>query len=206
MRAGMSVSRATVTPMPRTIFYTATTLNGFLADDNDSLDWLFAAAGDEDPESGDSAFPAFMESVGVLVEGSTTYEWVLRHEDLMEHPEKWREFYGDRPTFVFTSRNLPVPTGADVRLVVGDVVTAWPDIVAAAGERDVWIVGGGDLVGQFADAGLLDELRISVAPATLESGKPLLPRRIGPDRLRLESVGRTGPFAQLVYSVRSGNA
>ena len=59
--------------------------------------------------------------------------------------------------------------------------------------RDVWIVGGGDLVGQFADAGHLDEIRVSVAPVTLASGKPLLPRRLESDRLTLESVRQVGP-------------
>ena len=65
----------------------------------------------------------------------------------------------------------------------------------------MWVVGGGDLVGQFDDARLLDVVRVSLAPATLGSGRPLLPRRIGPDRLRLESVAQNGQFAELAYSV-----
>ena len=81
----------------------------------------------------------------------------------------------------------------------------WPEIHEAAGERDVWLVGGGDLVGQFADAGHLDEIRVSVAPVTLASGKPLLPRRLESDRLTLDSVHRSGQFAELVYSVRSAS-
>lgn len=75
----------------------------------------------------------------------------------------------------------------------------------AAGSADIWIVGGGDLVGQFADAGHLDEIRVSVAPVTLASGKPLLPRRIESDRMTLEAVAQTGQFAELVYSVRGGS-
>ncbi|KAA9110601.1 dihydrofolate reductase family protein [Microbacterium rhizomatis] len=187
--------------MPRTIFYTATTLNGFLADDSDSLDWLFRVPGGESAETGDTGFADFLANVGVIVEGSTTYEWVVAHERLTEHPEKWQEFYGARPTFVFTTRDLPRVAGADVRFVRGSVDEHWDEIAAAAGHRDVWLVGGGDLVGQFADAGRLDELRVSVAPVTLVSGRPLLPRRIESNRLRLESVDRTGQFARLVYSV-----
>jgi dihydrofolate reductase len=64
-------------------------------------------------------------------------------------------------------------------------------MVAAASDRNVWIVGGGDLAGQFADAGLLDEVLVSFAPVTLGEGAPLLPRRI---ELRLEEVGRNGDF------------
>jgi dihydrofolate reductase len=184
--------------MPRVIFYTATTLNGFLADDDDSLDWLFAAPGGE---GGDSSFEQFLEGIGVLVQGSSTYEWVLRHEQLIEHPDKWPAYYGARPTFVFTRRTLPGVAGADIRFVRGDVGHAWPAIREAAGDRDVWIVGGGDLAGQFADAGLLDEVSVSVAPATLPSGKPLLPRALGADRLTLTAVRQSGAFAELTYAV-----
>jgi dihydrofolate reductase len=97
-----------------------------------------------------------------------------------------------------------VVPGADIRLRVGDVAELWLEILGAAHDRDVWLVGGGDLVGQFADAWLLDEVRVSVAPVTLTSGRPLLPRRLESDRLRLESVRQAGQFAELVYSVRKG--
>lgn len=184
--------------MPKVIFYTATTLNGFLADDEDSLDWLFVVP------RGDGAgqFDRFLDGIGVLVQGSTTYEWVLAHEDLIAHPEKWPEFYGPRPTFVFTSRELPSVDGADVRFVSGSVRDAWDEIETAAGDRDVWVVGGGDLAGQFADAGLLDEIQVSVAPVTLASGRPLLPRDLGADTLELTAVRHNGGFAELTYAVR----
>jgi dihydrofolate reductase len=189
--------------MPRVIFNTATTLNGFIADDQDSLDWLFAAPGGE---GGDDDFRSFLEGVGVLVQGSSTYEWVIRQEDLLSHPEKWPSYYGPRPTFVFTHRDLPSVPGADIRFVRGSVIEAWPRIAEAAGHRDVWVVGGGDLAGQFADAGLLDEIRVSIAPATLPSGKPLLPRRIGAETLTLTGVRRAGAFAELVYSLGRARA
>lgn len=185
------------------IFYTATTLNGFLADDSDSLDWLFAAAGGEDP-GGD--FPEFLAGIGALVQGSTTYEWVVQHEDLVAHPEKWPGYYGARPTFVFTTRDLPSIPGSDIRFVRGDVAAAWPEIRDAARASDVWIVGGGDLAGQFADAGLLDEIVVSIAPATLPSGKPLLPRRLGSETLTLTRVRQAGPFAELTYEVKNGRS
>lgn len=186
--------------MARVIFYTATTLDGYLADASDSLDWLFAVPGGE---GGDADFHRFLDGIGVLVQGSATYEWVLRHEDLLEHPERWPAFYGQRPTWVFTTRRLPAVPGADVRFASGPVTAIWPQIRDAAGERDVWVVGGGDLAGQFADAGLLDEIRVSVAPATLGEGKPLLPRRLGADRLTLTGVRHAGQFAEVTYAVRS---
>jgi dihydrofolate reductase len=179
--------------MTRAIYYTATTLDGFLADDEDSLEWLFVV-----PQAHDG-FPAFLDTIGAIVQGSTTYEWVVAHEDLVAHPEKWPEFYGARPNWVFSSRSRTSIPGADVRFATGSVADRWNDIAASAAGKDVWVVGGGDLAGQFADAGLLAEIRLSVAPVTLGSGRPLLPRRFDSARLHLESVAQNGQFAELVY-------
>jgi dihydrofolate reductase len=75
-------------------------------------------------------------------------------------------------------------------------------MVAAAKGKNVWIVGGGDLAGQFLDAGLLDELFVQVGSVTLASGKPLLPRVIVQPSLRLLSVRQVGTgFAELHYEV-----
>ena len=75
---------------------------------------------------------------------------------------------------------------------------------AAAG-RNVWLVGGGDLVGQFADAGLLDDLILGVGSVFLGGGAPLLPRRITPPRLRLVSATAHGEdFVTLRYELVGG--
>src|SRR5690606_18763446 len=97
-------------------------------------------------------------------------------------------------------RDLPVIPGADITFVRDDVAAVHPAIVAAAGDRNVWILGGGDLAGQFVDAGLLDELTLGVAPVTLGAGAPVLPRRIE-QRLRLEEAAASGGFAFLRYNV-----
>ena len=182
--------------MARILFDTATTINGWIADTDNSLAWLFAVDGGEHPDEG-----LFPTSATVMVEGSTTYEWLLAESDLIAHPEKWQEFHGDKPTFVFTTRELPVPAGADIRFVRGPVADAMPVIRAAAGDGDIWVVGGGDLAGQFFDAGMLDRIAISVAPVALDGGAPLFPRRVGSDRLTLVSADKVGQFARLVYDV-----
>jgi dihydrofolate reductase len=66
--------------------------------------------------------------------------------------------------------------GTDVRFVEGDVRPVHVAMCAAAGARHVWLVDGGDLVGQFHDAGLLDEWIVQVASVTLARGQPLVPR------------------------------
>lgn len=183
--------------MGRIVFDTATSINGWIADEDSSLAWLFAVENGDTPDEG-----LFPTSATVLVEGSTTYEWILAEEDILANPEKWHGFHGDRPAFVFTTRDLPVPEGADVRFLSGSVVDALPAIREAAGDGDIWVVGGGDLAGQFLDAGALDEIALSVAPVALTGGAPLLPRRIESDRLRLVSATAVGQFARLVYEVR----
>jgi dihydrofolate reductase len=185
----------------RVQYFTATTLDGFIADADNSLDWLFAVERDADDDSWDE----FIGGVGAMAMGATTYEWVLGHEpEMLESPAKWRGYYDDRPCWVFTHRDLPRIPDVDLRFVQGDVRTAYDAMLAAlphqAGQH-VWVVGGGDLVGQFDDAGLLDEIRLGVTPVMLGAGAPLLPRRITSDRLRLRSVERSGQMVNLVYDV-----
>jgi dihydrofolate reductase len=183
--------------MGRILFDTATSINGWIADEENSLAWLFAVEGGDDPDDG-----LFPSGATVLVEGSTTYEWILAEQDILRHPEKWQEFHGQKTTFVFTTRRLPVPEGADVRFVTGPVGDALPEIRRAAGDGDIWVVGGGDLAGQFLDADALDEIALSIAPVALTGGAPLFPRRLEADRLRLVSAEAVGPFARVVYAVR----
>lgn len=182
--------------MGRIVYDTATSLNGWIADEDNSLDWLFAVGEGAEPD------PELLpQAAAILVEGSTTYQWVLAQEDILAHPERWQAFHGDRPTYVFTTRELPVPEGADIRFVAGPVAAVLPELRAAAGEGDIWIVGGGDLAGQFLDAGVLDEIAVSVAPVALTGGAPLLPRRVASHQLRLVSARAIGQFARLVYAV-----
>ncbi|MDX2375425.1 dihydrofolate reductase family protein [Microbacterium sp. LRZ72] len=187
--------------MTRFLFDTATSLDGFIADEANSLGWLFAVPHGTTPD--DELLPSGHR---VMVEGSTTYEWLLAESDLLAHPEKWHEFYGDRPVFVFTSRDLPVPEGADVRFVGGPVADALPVIRAAADGGDVWVVGGGDLAGQFLDAGALDRIAISIAPVALGAGAPLFPRRIESDRLTLIEAKAVGQFARVIFDVQRADA
>jgi dihydrofolate reductase len=183
----------------KTQYYTATTLDGYIADEHNSLEWLFAVEGTPGDDHG---FPDFFAGVGAMTMGATTYEWVIDHEQLLEHPEKWRGYYGDTPCWVFSHRELPAIPGVDIRFVEGDVGPVHRELAEAAGARNIWLVGGGDLVGQFADQGLLDEILVGIAPATLGAGAPLLPRRLMPAELELVDVGRDGQFARLAYRVR----
>jgi dihydrofolate reductase len=170
-----------------TQYYTATTLDGFIAGPDNSLDWLFTR---ERENGGPMDYGEFIAAVGALAMGSTTYEWILDHEFGDKDSSEWKWPY-EVPTWVFTHRDLPRVPNARIEFTSGDVAKVHAEMAAAAGGRNIWIVGGGDLAGQFADAGLLDEVVVMIAPVTLGAGAPLLPRR---QELRLEEVARNGDF------------
>ena len=182
--------------MTKVVYFTACTLDGFIADEHDSLDWLFEVPHAED----DGSWEAFIGRIGPLVMGATTYRWAHdRH--FAEHPEQWQEFYGDRPCWVFSHHDVPGVPGADIHVVSGPVASAYDELVAAADGHDIWVVGGGDLVGQFDDAGHLDEIQLGMAPVTLGGGRPLLPRRITSARLHLRQVHQSGQRLRIVLDV-----
>ncbi|HEX6940965.1 MAG TPA: dihydrofolate reductase family protein [Longimicrobiales bacterium] len=183
----------------KTLYYTATTLDGFIADPNHSLDWLLQFQITTD-------YPEFIARVGALAMGSSTYEWIYAHlTGGDDGPQPWPY---EQPTWVFTTRSLPRFEGADIRFVRGDVAPVHAEMRAAAAGKDIWIVGGGDLAGQFHDRGLLDELRVTIAPVTLGAGKPLFPRTIATPPLQLLGTRVFGDtHVQLRYAVpRPGSA
>ncbi|MFI7543712.1 dihydrofolate reductase family protein [Actinoplanes sp. NPDC049599] len=184
--------------MAKTQYYTATSIDGYTADLDNSLDWLF-----EVDEGTDNPFGAFFSGVGAFTMGAATYEWVLKNDNVLEEPENWHEMYGDVPCWVFTHRELPPVPDANVFMVSGDVQRVHEAMMVAAQGRNVWLAGGGDLVGEFADAGLLDEIILAMAPTVLGAGTPLLPRRLTSQQLALTHVAQMGQFAYLTYAVGS---
>lgn len=180
----------------KTQYYTACSLDGFIADPQHSLDWLFQLGNDADAD-----IEAFMAGVGALAMGSGTYEWMLRHHVKPGQADAQPWPYA-QPCWVFSSRELPAVPGANIRFVRGEVRPVHAEMAAAANGRNLWIVGGGELVGRFHDEGLLDELIVTIGSVTLGAGVPLLPRRIVAPPLRLLEAKAFGTgFAQLRYEV-----
>ena len=180
----------------KTQYYTASSLDGFIATADHSLEWLFQLG-----DINETSYPTFILEVGALAMGSSTYEWMLRHV-VKPGTASGAPWPYSQPTWVFSHRELPRVEDADISFVRGDVRPVHAQMSAAAQGRNIWLVGGGDLAGQFYDAGLLDELIVQVGSVTLGAGKPLLPREIAFPPLRLISARRIGPgFAELRYEV-----
>lgn len=187
--------------MSRVVYYCAATLDGYVAEADDTIGWLTGYRGTyagPDAEPMEGAYDRFYETVGSLVMGSATYEFVREATAGGDWP------YAGKPCWVLTSRALPVPAaeGADVRFARGEVAALHEELVTAAGDRDVWVVGGGSVASQLAEARLLDELRVHVVPVVLGGGKQLFERRLPGGPLRLAGVvPRDNGMVELTYAL-----
>lgn len=185
-----------------TQYYTASSIDGFLATEDDSVDWLFPLA---DLEK--TSYPAFISDVGAIAMGSATYEWLLRHAVKLGTADESSWPYS-QPVWVLTSRIHTIPTGANIRFAQGDVRPIHVQMQEIARTKNIWVMGGGDLAGQFYDAGLLDEIIVQIGSVSLGHGKPVFPRRVFSPSLRLTSVSHINEgMAELRYKVcRAGAA
>lgn len=191
--------------MASTQYYLAASLDGYIALPDGNIDWLTgfsgasnldAAEANEGPMVAGGAYERFYAEIGAVAMGSKTYEFIL------EAAGSWP--YADVPSWVFSTRELPIPEGADVRLVRGDVAPPHAEMVAAAAERNVWIVGGGDLASQFTAKGLLDELLLTSVPVVLGKGIPVFAEPLdGELRLTGSQAFRNG-MIELRYELPRG--
>jgi dihydrofolate reductase len=150
--------------MTKTQYYVASSIDGYIADRDNSLDWLMQFGFDEFTAD----YEEFLAEVGVVVMGSRTYDFIMG-----QGLQEWS--YLDQVTWVLTNRLLPVFPGGDIRMARGSIEELHAEWVTAAKGRNIWVVGGGVVAAQVADAGLLDEIIVTVMPVVLGGGAPLLP-------------------------------
>ena len=192
--------------MATTIYYCAASLDGYIAESDDNIDWLTGYQGSYEGNGAkpvEGGYDEFYEDVGALVMGSVTYEWVLDHIDIPQLGGKWP--YAGKPTWVLSSRQLRVLEGEgnDIRVVNGSVRELYDEMSASAGDRKLWILGGGPVASQFADEGVLDEVHVTVVPVVLGAGKPLFDRRLpGPPMQLTDVLPRASGMVELRYEVR----
>ncbi|MFM2437240.1 MAG: hypothetical protein RLZ55_39 [Actinomycetota bacterium] len=153
---------------PHVSVFIAHSVDGYIATDDDSLDWLAAAAA----EGEDYGFDAFLADVDVVAMGRSTYEFI-------RNVDGWP--YGDRPVHVFTTRAAKPRAGVEFYArTPAEAVAEWE----AQGVVRVY-VDGGALISQFLDAGLVDEMTLTTVPILLGSGRPLFHRIATATPLRL---------------------
>jgi dihydrofolate reductase len=187
--------------MSLTRYYCAASLDGYIAEPDDSIDWLTGYEGSfegADSDEEQAGYESFYEGIGAVVMGSVTYEWILAHAG------GWP--YGGKPSWVLSSRELPQPEGDEVEVQVVDAPVAdlIDEMLAAAGDRDLWIVGGGNVASQFADSDLLDRLEVTLVPVVLGSGKPLFDGPLGRPMQLLAARTFSSGMVGLTFELRRG--
>jgi dihydrofolate reductase len=174
--------------MSKVVYYCAASLDGYIAEADDTIEWLtsydgwYEGNGAKPVEGG---YKDFYEGVGALVCGSVTYEFIV---GMLKQGDDWP--YQGKPCWILSSRDLAVPAGEgiDVRIIGGAVSDLYDEMIESAGEADLWVVGGGNVASQFADEGLLEDLRVTIVPVVLGEGKPLFDRRLPGEPMRLTDV------------------
>lgn len=166
--------------------YSAMSLDGYLAGENDELDWLGPPDPAVQPEGDALAFADIMARTGAMVMGRRTY-------DVVRGFGAWP--YGDVPVFVATGRPLDADPPPSVRAISGDISAICDAAQAAAGAGDVYLDGGG-IITQALDAGRVDALILTVVPIFLGKGIAVY-QGAARHRWRIEGSGRYGAMIQL---------
>ncbi|KKH49348.1 dihydrofolate reductase family protein [Methanosarcina sp. 1.H.A.2.2] len=174
---------------PRIKLYIACSLDGFIAQENGSIDWLTEY---ESSPKTDYGYSEFYASISTVLMGRKTYEQVLSFGD-------WP--YGEKKTYVFTRQKEPLLRENNVEFVSGDVGEFMRQVQENTDE-DIWLVGGSQLIKAFLEEDLVQDLIIFVVPLILGSGIPLFDR-IGKEvRLRMIDTERyESGLARLEYEI-----
>ncbi|MBS4202260.1 dihydrofolate reductase [Bacillus sp. FJAT-49732] len=171
----------------RIVLFIAQSLDGYIATKEDSLDWLFKVEGE-----GDNGYTEFYETVDTILIGKRTYDWIMNYE-------KGQFPYQNKDCYVFSRSSLSDTN--DVKFINEDIVAFTKNLIKEEG-KNIWIVGGGDLLHTFLKGKLVDELILTIAPTILGEGIPLF--KVGDYQLDLKLKGtRTfNQFVELHYIVK----
>ncbi|WP_078547713.1 dihydrofolate reductase family protein [Litchfieldia alkalitelluris] len=169
------------------VLFIAQSLDGFIATKEDSLDWLFKVEGE-----GDNGYSEFFETIDTILMGKRTYDWILKHE-------KGQFPYQNKECYVFS--RSPLNDTNDVKFINEDIVNFTDNLKKEEG-KNIWLVGGGDLLHTFLKENLVDELILTVAPTIIGEGIPLFKVDDYRLNLSLKSTRTFNQFVELHYIVK----
>ena len=169
------------------VLFISTSLDGYIATKDESLDWLFKVEGE-----GDNGYSEFYETVDTILFGKRTYDWVMK-QGIEELP------YKNKKCYVFT--RSPLDDKEDVKFINEDAVHFTNKLKNQEG-RNIWVVGGGELLHSFIKNKLVDEFIIKVAPILLGTGIPLFREGDYSLNLSLKDVRNFNQFVELHYEVK----
>lgn len=164
--------------------FIASSLDGYIATKDESLEWLFTTEGE-----GDNGYSEFIETIDTIILGRRTYEWIINSEG-DNFP------YKDKKCYVFS--NTLKSTDNNVEIISENVVEFAKNLKHTDG-KGIWIVGGGELLHDFIENQLIDEWFITIAPTIIGDGIPLFKKQGFETRLKLLGVKRYNQFIELHY-------
>ncbi|WP_244094260.1 dihydrofolate reductase family protein [Jeotgalibacillus salarius] len=168
--------------MSKNILYIAMSLDGMIAKEDHSLDWLLKAEGE-----GDNGYNDFYSGISSVVMGNRTYQEVLKMSD--EKP------YQDRPVYILSRTKQE---DGYATFTSQSVDTLLPELQKKHG-GPVWIVGGGEVVKACLESGQIDEYYIAVIPVVLGEGVPLFPKGSKYTELKLKGTEIYNQIVMLHY-------
>jgi dihydrofolate reductase len=171
------------------VVHIATSADGYIARPDGDLDWLTSRPAPK----GFYGIPAFERTIDTELFGRKTFDASLK---------LGATFGSKRRICVFSRRPPPpaVPRGVEF---VSEPVARFVERLRGEKGKNVWMMGGGDLIASFLDVGAIDEFIISIVPVFIGEGIPLIAPRHRDQKLKLRSVK---PFpdgvVQVHYDVR----
>ena len=180
--------RVLATNQRRVIVHIATSADGYIARPDGNLDWLTARPA----PAGFYGIEAFMQSIDTKVIGRKTYDASLR----------MGAKFGSKDRTIVFSRNPPPPDAPPTVEFTDAEIGAFVNRLRKSPGKDIWLMGGGELIASFLDAQAIDEFVISVVPIFIGDGIPLIARRHRHVPLSLRSTERfEDGLVQLHYAV-----
>jgi dihydrofolate reductase len=167
------------------VLYIAMSLDGYIATEEDSLEWLFKVEGE-----GDNGYSSFFETIDTIIIGRRTYDWVIEKEGEDNFP------YKNTKCFVYSNS---VKGKTDFAEFTNEEVSELISRLKKEEGKDIWVVGGGELLHDFIKNRLIDEFIITVAPVLIGKGIPLFQKNSFETELNLVDIKRHNQFAELHY-------
>jgi len=180
---------------PTVTLHVVASLDGIIAKKDNSVSWMDSPGDVYEKGVADDSGEEVVNAIDCFVLGARTYEHALE----LGWP------YGDTPTIVITNRELP-STRKSVEFYSGDLKRLVDEILAPR-YRNIWLVGGAMLCQSFLRLGLVDEIRLMIAPVTLGDGLRLFGNSGIERRWLLKNVvGYKNGFVELLYGSPSNNS
>ncbi len=169
------------------VLYIATSLDGYIATEDDSLEWLFKTEGE-----GDNGYSEFYNTVDTILIGRRTYDWIIEQEN-GDFP------YKNKKCYVFSKTESG--KNENVEFINQDVVEFTNKIKRLDG-GNIWLVGGGNLLHSFIKERLVDEFIITIAPTLIGHGIELFKKNDFELELKLRNIRKFNQFVELHYEVK----